>query len=431
MAQYDLTQLMSLTDLSKKDNVFLSYTPPPRPPSPDKKNELSIFSLELINQHYNYNGPIVTIIDPANDKNTLDLYYTKETAYNYLPSGGDLTDSNNQFYLGNYIDTTDNVTLVKWYDQSGNNHHMSSFIPENRPSISLDSNFYLQVDFAPVNNTPTFLNVTDTEGGPIPSFAFPNGYTVICQYNSIASGGGICAYGLNQSDNPFNPKIGDNSSTVNNFILNKDSYFENSFNYDQQISDNTIQTDTFVGAKYTNDSKYSGRIDNDYTQNNNSLSNLSNLSVVESTNNNNIIKDNQSYNPSSYNFIIFTYYDGGSDDDNNDNNFNIYNVVSTNDVTITVTVTNIQSTGLTQKPDQSIPFFDFHLIGAYKNLGTFNLIEDNDGNGQLYNLITFQRALTDTELQKYISDLIQNGKLLAPPPPPSPPSPPPTPPPIN
>jgi hypothetical protein len=449
MAQYDLTQLMSLVDLSKKDNVFLSYTPQRGGGGidigggggggggeggggidiggggePYQINELSIFSLQLINQYYK--GAIVTIIDPYDHKNTLDLYYTKETIKNYLPSGGDLTDSNNTIYLGEYIENySTNVILVKWYDQSGNEHNMSSFIPENRPSISLDNNSYLQVDFAPVKLnqentlTPTFLNVTDTVGGPIPSFASET-YTVICQYNTIAPGGGICAYGLNQGDNPFNPSktSGDNiSSTVNNFILTTNNTFENSFNYDvQKLGDGVdIDTTTFVGATLSS-SEYNGN-PTDYTQNNNSLTNKDKLSLDKSTNH--IIEEKyQSYNPSSYNFIIFTY---DRESTINDSNFNIYNVVSNNERTITVN--KIQSTNLEYTPNKNTPFFDFHLIGAYKNLGTFNLIEDTNtniedtkakDNGQLYNLITFQRALIEIELQKYISKLIETYQLQAP-----------------
>jgi hypothetical protein len=418
MAQYNLTQLMSLTELSTKDNVFLSYTPPLPPDIINELSILSIFSLELINP--NYKGPIVTIQLPEKIE-TVDLYYTTKTNSPCLPSGGDLTNNDIgdltntdiYLYLGNFIQNN-YVTLVKWYDQSGNGHNMSSFIPENRPSISLDSrNSYLQVDFAPVylnpNNkqaTPTFLNVTDKAGGPIPSFASKDAsYTVICQYNSIASGGGICAYGLNKNDDPFRPPTKSNTksnNTVNNFILTTDNYFENSFNYDQ-IDSSAIVIDTkkFVGAEYTNDSKYSGQ-NNDYTQNNNSINNVENVDDTK----NHIFENSRSYNPSNYNFIIFTYDgDGG--------NLYIYNVL-TNDNDNTITVTPNATNKLVYQPNTNNTYYDFHLIGAYKNADTFNLIEDLNSNGQLYNLITFQKALTQSELKTYISELISTSKLQAP-----------------
>ena len=117
-----LTSLETLVGL----NGFLSHTP-----FFQSTGELAIFSLQLLNNVYQQNsevGPIIKI--KKNDTSQIyDLFYFNN----------DLTENadGSGFSLKYFLSTTSRknlISLIKWYDQTGNGQHMSTASPLNHPA---------------------------------------------------------------------------------------------------------------------------------------------------------------------------------------------------------------------------------------------------------------------------------------------------------
>jgi len=412
MTEYFIPSTLTSLETLVGINGFLSHTP-----FFQSTGELAMFSLQLLNNVYQQNsevGPIIKI-KKNNTSQIYDLFYFNN----------DLTENadGSGFSLKKYLSTTSGknlISLIKWYDQTGNGQHMSTASPLNYPNITLDVNNNFQVDFSV--NQPSFLNISDNQAtGPIPSFTSSTGYTVICQYNTLTPDGGICSYGLNGNDNPDNPS----QSTVNNFFVDTNNNFENdllytsvsegykplpnavSYNFPADVQSGGNLYNKYQASDFTNNKYLIYKNSNEYLPNSTTPYINTNTAVLNYINSvagpYNLTKD--LYQPSQYNFIIYTY-NGGTTPSNG--TLNIYNAITTSG---NIDVQLIFSHSITKNISIN-NYINYHIIGSYINKGVYKIIGNTTGTGQLYNLITFNKELSLNDLGSYLGKLVAKNDTL-------------------